>query len=156
MEEVQLSSSYHVRPSATESLLYLDLAACAEQAGLSSVARQAYGQLLERSPRSSEARIRLGGLLARLGQVREATSVARRAIELDPASPRAHLLLSLLLEHQGALTEARTERDSSRALLQSRPVIRRPEPEAKTTQGESGDFTPSGPEEIDQGPLGLP
>jgi len=156
MEATQLSSAYHVRPTATESLLYLDLADCAEQAGLPALARQAYGQLLERSPRSSEAHIRLGRLLARLGHVREATSAARQAIALDPASPKAHLLLALLLEHQGELAEARAERDSSRALLESRPINRRPEPEVKASEASSGDFTPTGPEELDEGPPGLP
>ncbi len=155
LEATQLSSTYHGKPSATETLLFLDLATCAEQAGLSSVALQAYAQWLDRAPRSSEARIRLSGLLARQGQVREATRVARKAIEFDPPSPRAHLLLALLLEHQGELSEARMERESSRALLESRPQTRKPEPEIKTTDVETGDFTPSGPENFDEIPLGL-
>ncbi|HEY9869749.1 MAG TPA: tetratricopeptide repeat protein [Candidatus Obscuribacterales bacterium] len=153
LEATQMAAKYYGKPSGAEALLYLDLARVAEQAGQHEVARQAYVQWLERTPSSPEARLRYSALLAKLGLVAEATSQARKAIELDPADPRAHLLLALLLERQGKLEEARAARVSSRALLEARPASRPPEP-----QGRSGAVADPGlsDEESDEVPMGLP
>jgi tetratricopeptide (TPR) repeat protein len=153
LEATQMAAKYYGKPSGAEGLLYLDLARVAEQAGQHEVAGQAYMQWLERTPASPEARLRYSALLAKLGLVVEATSQARKAIELAPADPRAHLMLALLLEHQGKLEEARTARASSRALLEARPAIRAPEPEGRA--GAPGDLG-GGDDEFDEVPMGLP
>lgn len=153
LEATQMAAIYYGKPSGAEALLYLDLARVAEQAGQHEVARQAYGQWLERTPESPEARLRYSALLAKLGLVAEATSQARKAIELDPADARTHLMLALLLEHQGKLKEARAARASLRALLEARPTRCPPEPAGRS--GAAGDLS-GRDDELNEAPMGLP
>lgn len=156
MEATQLSESYFGRPSPAQALLYLDLARAAEQAGQLELAKHAYAQGLERKTDSGEAHLRLAGLLARLGQIGEATAEARKAVSLDPADARAHLMLALLLERQGRLAEARAERESSWALLKAYPQARPPEVQLQSPDFQAGDLDRTGPEAPDKMPFGLP
>lgn len=121
MEAAQLSSQYYQKPSANESLLYMDLAGAAEAAGQDDVAGQAYIQCIERASGSAEARMRYSQLLARRGHTEEALSQARQAVASQPANPEAHMLLGLLLEGQGEAAAAAQAKQRARSLLESRP-----------------------------------
>jgi len=159
IESTQLTSQYYAKPSPVETLLYMDLGAAAESAGSNEVARQAYLQCVGRSPSSPEVRLRLAQLLARMGQSSDAIAEARKAIELGPADPRAHHLLSLLLERKGETQEANLARERSRALLEARPPARSepPEPLSEDADARPADGQKTAePDVLEDEPLGLP
>ncbi|MBI4534341.1 MAG: tetratricopeptide repeat protein [Candidatus Melainabacteria bacterium] len=117
VEASKLTRAYFGKSNSAKTLLYCDLAVSAESAGQGGVAKQAFLQCLEYNPDLACIHLKLATLLARLGDTDKACAESRKAIELDPTEPRAHLVLSLLLEKQGRFKESITEKELAFHLL---------------------------------------
>ena len=85
-------------------------------------AKQAYMEALNHDSRFIDIHLRLASLLAKTGQTKQAMGEAKKACEIDPADPRGHFMLGLLLEHLGQVTEAKQEKARARNLLGAYPV----------------------------------
>lgn len=127
-EATEISNEYYQgEPSPAEAQLYFELAVAAESAGQNALADKSFSESIKRNPRAAEPRVRYATLLAKLGNAEQAIAEARLATGADPADPRPHSLLAVLLERKGELEEADAEKARAKALLSARPVPK-PEP----------------------------
>lgn len=168
-EATEISNEYYQgEPNPAEAQLYFELAVAAEAAGQDDLAGKSFAECIKRNPRAAEPRVRYAALLAKLGNAEQAISEARLAAGADPADPRPHSLLAVLLERKGELEEADAEKARTKDLLSARPVPK-PEPcRVKTAEPIISGEPPDSPErsESEQSkdsdelpsdtPLGLP
>lgn len=106
-----------LRLSATQDLLAR--ATAAVESGRWDAARVAYEQAIAASPDSPFLYRDLASVELRAGRPDAAAEQARRAIELDPADARAHVLLGQVLDQQGDAPAALAAYEKARSLDRS-------------------------------------
>lgn len=107
----------HGGSSTLESMVHFELGLAAEGIQDFGLARDSYQRCLLIRPGFTQASIRLVDMLARIGQGPLALAKAQEAVYANPADPRSHLLLALMLEKTGRGDLARTSRETAKRLL---------------------------------------
>lgn len=102
-----------------EAMINYELGQAAESNNNYSLAADAYGRTLRIKPNMIDASVRLASLLMKAGHPELALSRAREAVAMYPNDPRAHEILSLILEQTGSNADAKVERDSTKTLIKS-------------------------------------
>jgi len=122
-QATQFSRDYYYNGSPAEALLYLDLAQAAEKAGQDDLAQRSFAEAANLNPHLFEGHLGLARLHARLNHPTQALEEARKATAQAPSDPRAHLVLSLILERQGQIAEAHAEKAKAQKLLEASSQI---------------------------------
>ncbi len=96
--------------SPMETFASLELARAAEASGNFTLACHVYQGLLSNEPNAVWAKLKLARLKAAKGDLNDALVDAREVCSLQPGSPEAHLLLSLLMDRLGLSMQSIVER----------------------------------------------
>jgi Flp pilus assembly protein TadD len=109
-EARQIFHEHALQESPMETFAALELGRTADEAGNYNLARRTYEDLKSANPSALGVRLKLARLEAKHGEIFDALKEARDAVNLEPNSPEAHLMLSLILERTGSAMEAIVEK----------------------------------------------
>jgi len=115
-EARQIFHEHELQESPMETFAALELGRTADEAGNYALARRTYEDLKGASPSSLGVRLTLAKLEAKHGEITDALREAREAVNLDPTSAEAHLMLSLILDRAGSVMEAVVEKQRAAEL----------------------------------------